>query len=352
MASLNSSQNLCKMPYEDSKIFLTVMYSSVCILGLPMNFFTAWFSFLLVLQRNVLAIYLFCLAICELLYVATLPFWIVYIRNDHAWMMGFQTCKIIAFIFFCNIYVSILFLCCISCDRFMAVTYALESRGYRHLKIAVSISIAIFFIVGLVHYPVFETQEDKENKTCFETFPLDGKIASYYYSRFVVGFAIPLSIIIFTNYKIFRSIKTSTSLSAHQKAKVKHLAISIVITFLFCFAPYHFVLLIRAAAFSYYEGENEIACALEVNMYTSSVVFLCLCTFNSIADPIIYMLATETCRNELSRFHKGWKQWSTKTDSINLKYSKYMEEITLKPELADTPNSIVKQQDFCENLCF
>ncbi|XP_068938455.1 probable G-protein coupled receptor 132 isoform X2 [Petaurus breviceps papuanus] len=328
MASSNSSQSFCNVSYEESRIFLTVMYSSVCMLGLPMNCFTAWFSFLQVLEGNVLAIYLFFLAICELLYVATLPFWIVYIRDGHEWTMGFQTCKTIAFVFFCNIYVSILFLCCISCDRFIAVTYALESRGYRHLKIAVVISIAIFFIVGLVHYPVFEM---KENKTCFETFTEDRKIASYYYSRFVVGFAIPLSIIIFTNYKIFRSIKTSTSLNARQKAKVKYLAISIVTTFLVCFAPYHFVLLVKAAAFSYYKAEKEKVCALEAKMYTSSVVFLCLCTFHSIADPIIYMLASETCRNELCRFHKGWKQWSTKTDSINLKYSKDMEEQTLEP---------------------
>ncbi|XP_036608903.1 probable G-protein coupled receptor 132 [Trichosurus vulpecula] len=328
MASSNSSQNFCNVSFEESKIFLTVMYSSVCVLGLPMNCLTAWFSFLQVLQGNVLAIYLFCLAICELLYVATLPFWIVYVRHDHEWTMGFQTCKIIAFVFFCNIYVSILFLCCISCDRFIAVTYALESRGYRHLKIAVFVSIAIFFIVGLVHYPVFEM---KESKTCFEAFTTDRKIASYYYSRFVVGFTIPLSIIIFTNYKIFRSIKNSTGLSSRQKAKAKRLAISIVITFLVCFAPYHFVILVKAAAFSYYEVEKEKMCALEAKMYTSSAVFLCLCTFHSIADPIIYMLASETCRNALSHFHKGWKQWSTKTDNINLKYSKDMEALTLEP---------------------
>ncbi|XP_043842906.1 probable G-protein coupled receptor 132 isoform X2 [Dromiciops gliroides] len=349
MASSNFSQNICNVTYEDSKILLITMYSTVCILGFPTNCFTAWFSLLQVLQGNVLAIYLLCLAICEIFYVATLPFWIVYIQNGHEWKMGFLTCKIIAFVFFCNIYVSILFLCCISCDRFIAVTYALESRGFRNLKTAVFISITIFLIVGVVHYPVFET---KENKTCFETLPVNSQIASYYYSRFVVGFAIPLSIIIFTNYKIFRSIKTSTSLSAHQKAKVKYLSISIVSIFLVCFAPYHLVLLIKAAIFSYYEEERKV-CPWEVRMYTPSVICLCLCTFNSIADPIIYVLASEKGRKELSRFHKGWKQWSSKTD--NLKSSKDMEELTPEPvncyQLSDTPRSGVVQPD-CETLCF
>ncbi|XP_074141228.1 putative G-protein coupled receptor 132 [Sminthopsis crassicaudata] len=319
MASSNSSQNCPFVSSEESKIFLIVMYSSICVLGLPTNCFTAWFSLLQVLQGNVLAIYLFCLAICELLYVATLPFWIVYIRNDHVWTMDFQTCNIIAFVFFCNIYVSILLLCCISCDRFIAVTYALESRGYRQLKTAVFISIAIFLIVGIVHYPVFEM---KENITCFEASTMDSKIASFHFFRFLVGFTIPFSIIIFTNYKIFKNIKTSTTLNACQKAKVKNLAISIVLTFLICFAPYHLVLLVKASAFSYYKGEAKKVCALETKMNMISMVFLGLCTFNSIANPIIYVLASDSCRNELSRVNKGWKQWSTKTDSINLKCSK------------------------------
>ncbi|XP_074069582.1 putative G-protein coupled receptor 132 [Macrotis lagotis] len=329
MASCNYSQNSCNVSYEESKKLLIVMYSSVCVLGLPTNCFTAWLSFLQALQGNVLAIYLFCLAICELFYVATLPFWIVYINNDHEWTMSSLACKIIAYVFFCNIYVSILFLCCISCDRFIAVTYALESRGYRQLKTAVFISIGIFFVVGLAHYPVFEMEQ---KKTCFETFPVNSTIASYYYSRFVVGFAIPLSIIIFTNYMIFRSIKGSTSLSTHQKAKIKYLAISIVSTFLVCFAPYHLVLLVKAVAFSYYREEEEKICNLEVKMYTTSVIFLCLCTFSSIVDPIIYVLASENCRKELSRLHKGWKQWSTKNDSTHLKYSKNMEKLSPESE--------------------
>ncbi|XP_007473374.1 probable G-protein coupled receptor 132 [Monodelphis domestica] len=329
MASSNFSENICNVSYEESKLFLSVMYSSVCALGIPTNCFTAWLSLLQVLQGNVLAVYLFCLAICELLYVTTLPFWIIYIRNDHKWTMGFQTCKIIAYAFFCNIYVSILFLCCISCDRFIAVTYALESRRYRSLKTARSISIAIFFIVGLVHYPVFKIEEDQ---TCFETLPVNKEIAGYYYSRFVVGFAIPLSIIIFTNYKVFRSIKMSPSLNASQKAKVKYLALSIVIIFLVCFAPYHVVLLVKAIAFSFYKGEKKKMCAFEAKMYTTSVIFLCLSTFHSIADPFIYVLASENCRKELYRIQKGWKRRSTKTDSTNRKHSKSMEELTPKPE--------------------
>ncbi|KAM9091897.1 putative G-protein coupled receptor 132 [Megaptera novaeangliae] len=317
-----SPQN-CTVPFNDSRVFLVTVYSTVCTLGLPANCLTAWLTLLQARQGHVLAVYLFCLALCELLYVSTLPLWVVYIQNGHRWPLGPRACKVTAYVFFCNLYVSILFLCCISCDRFLAVVYALETRGRRHRKTAILVSVSVFVLVGLVHYPVFQMEE---KETCFETLPMDREIAGYYYTRFAVGFAVPLSVIAFTNQRIFRSIKLSTSLSAAQKAKVKRLAVAVVTIFLFCFAPYHLVLLGKAIAFSYYKGDTGPVCAFEINLYTVSVVFLSLATVNSVADPIIYVLATEVSRQEVSRIHRGWKKWSMKTDVAKLTYSKDSEE--------------------------
>ncbi|XP_023986723.1 probable G-protein coupled receptor 132 [Physeter macrocephalus] len=313
----------CTVPFNDSRVLLVTVYSTVCLLGLPANCLTAWLTLLRARQGHVLAVYLFCLALCELLYIGTLPLWVVYIQNGHRWLLGPRACKVTAYVFFCNLYISILFLCCISCDRFLAVVYALEMRGRRHQKTAVLVSVSVFVLVGLVHYPVFQ-MEDKE--TCFDTLPMDREIAGYYYTRFAVGFAVPLSVIAFTNQRIFRSIKRSSSLGAAQKAKVKRLAIAVVAIFLSCFAPYHLVLLVKAIAFSYYKGDMGPVCAFEINLYTVSVVFLSLATVNSVADPIIYVLATEVSRQEVSRIHKGWKKWSMKTDVAKLTYLKGAEE--------------------------
>ncbi|XP_008572498.1 PREDICTED: probable G-protein coupled receptor 132 [Galeopterus variegatus] len=331
-ASSGFSSEICNVSFEESRVILVVVYSAVCALGLPANCLTAWLTLLQVLQGNVLAVYLFCLALCELLYISTLPLWLIYIQNQHHWMLGLWACKVTAYIFFCNIYISILFLCCVSCDRFMAIVYALESRGHRHQKAAIFISVGIFILVGLIHYPVFE-MEDRE--TCFETLPMDERIAGYHYARFAIGFAIPLSIIAFTNHRIFRSIKVSGGLTAAQKAKVKHLVIAVVVIFLVCFAPYHLVLLIKAVAFSYYRGDREAVCAFEARLYTVSVVFLCLSTVNSVADPIIYVLATDHSRQEVSKIHKEWKKRSTKTDVTKLTCSKDSMEMRLPPALTN-----------------
>ncbi|XP_049754820.1 probable G-protein coupled receptor 132 isoform X2 [Elephas maximus indicus] len=316
---------------KESQVLLVVVYSTVCAVGLPANCLTAWLTLLQALQGNVLAVYLFCLALCELLYLSTLPLWVIYIQNQHRWTLGLQACKVTAYVFFCNIYISVLFLCCVSCDRFMAVVYALESRGHRHQKTAVFISASVFILVGLVHYPVFEMEQ--QQGTCFEALPTDGRIARYHYLRFAAGFAIPLSIIAFTNHRIIRSIRLSVGLNATQKAKVKYSVAAIVLIFLVCFAPYHLVLLIKAIAFSYYGGDTDTLCAFEASLYKVSTVFLCLSTANSVADPIIYVLATDHSRQEVSRIHKEWKVWVTKTDLSKLMYSKDLEEAKSPPVL-------------------
>ncbi|XP_069321431.1 probable G-protein coupled receptor 132 [Eulemur rufifrons] len=162
----------------------------------------------------------------------------------------------------------------------------------------------------------------EHKQTCFETLHMDSRVAGFHYARFAVGFAVPLSVIAFTNHRILRSIRQSQGLTAAQKARVKRSAVAVVLIFLLCFAPYHLVLLVKAAAFSYYRGDPGAVCAFEARVYTVSMVFLCLSTVNSVADPIIYVLATDHSRQEVSRIHKGWKKWSLKTDVTKLTCSK------------------------------
>ncbi|XP_058511250.1 probable G-protein coupled receptor 132 [Ochotona princeps] len=318
----------CNASFEESRVMLVLVYSAVCALGLPANCLTAWLTLLQVLQGNVLAVYLLCLALCELLYLGTLPLWILYIQNGHRWTLGLRACRATAYIFFCNIYLSILFLCCVSCERFVAVVYALESRGRRHQRTAVLVSAAIFVLVGLVHYPVFQMEEE-EGGACFEPPRMSATIAAFHYARFTMGFAAPLAIIAYTNHRILRSVGRSPGLTAAQKAKVRHSAAAVVFIFLFCFAPYHLVLLLKAAAFSYYHGDRDAVCAFEASFYSISVGFLCLATVNSVADPIIYVLATEHSRQEVSRIHSGWRKWSAKVDAVRLTSSRDSEDTRL-----------------------
>ncbi|KAM6130978.1 putative G-protein coupled receptor 132 [Pterocles gutturalis] len=343
----NNSSTCTGVPYKDSKTLLVAVYSIVFAIGLPANCLTSLLTFVQIQRNKVIAIYIFSLSLCELMYLSTLPLWIIYVQNEHQWKMGVKACRVTGFIFFCNIYISILLLCCISVDRYVALVYALESRGRRGQKKAIIIVCFLFAVVAIIHIPVFymeDNPQDMDNKTCFETLPLDIKLASFSFARFLFGFAIPFTVLIFTNYKIFQSTKTSSSLTCHQKAKVKYLAIAIIVIFLICFAPYHVVLLIRSIYFMFHQN---CSCPFEKDIYSIFTVFLCLATANSVADPIIYVLVSENVRKDFYRSLRRWRLNSSrlnssinhKTDSLKLKMSKESQEGELREENKEIPDS-------------
>ncbi|XP_069715037.1 probable G-protein coupled receptor 132 [Phaenicophaeus curvirostris] len=348
----NNSSPCTGIPYKDSKMLLVAVYSIVFAIGLPANCLTSLLTFIQIQRNKVIAIYIFSLSLCELMYLSTLPLWIIYVQDEHQWKMGIMTCQITGFIFFCNIYISILLLCCISVDRYVAVVYALESRGKRGQKKAIIIVCFLFAVVAIIHTPVFYMEDHPAhmNKTtCFETLPLDIKLAAFGIARFLFGFAIPFTILIFTNYKIFQSTKTSSSLTCRQKAKVKYLAVTIIVIFLICFAPYHVVLIIRSIYFLFHQN---CSCPFEKEIYSIFTVFLCLATANSIADPIIYVLVSENVRKDFCRSLRRWRLNSLrlnsstnyKSDSVKLKMSKESQEGGLREENKEIPDSSDSQK--------
>nr|KAF6270104.1 G protein-coupled receptor 132 [Pipistrellus kuhlii] len=307
--------NRCHVSFEESRVLAVAVYIAVCALGLPANCLTAGLALREAWRGSVLAVYLCGLALCELLYAATLPLWALYVSKGHCWVLGPRACQVTAFVFFCNLYLSILLLCAVSCDRWVAVAYALESRGRRRRRTAGLLTAAAFLLVGLVHYPVFETDV---RGTCFETLPVDARAARYYYARFALGFALPLGVIAGANHRVSRAVGRSAGLSAARKVRARRTALAVVAIFLACFAPYHLVLLLRAAAFSYYGGDEGALCRLEARVGTASVAFLCLTTVSSVADPVLYMLATARSRQQLSWIRREWTAWSAGREATRL----------------------------------
>ncbi|OCT64913.1 probable G-protein coupled receptor 132 [Xenopus laevis] len=319
-SNLIGNSSFCNPAYNESVHFVTAMYSVVLVIGFPANILTLWLTILQIRRKNVLAVYLFSLSLSELMYLGTLPLWILYVKNDHKWEWGALACKITGYIFFNNIYISIFLLCCISLDRFLAVQYSLESRGVRRQRIATIVTVGLCLTVALVHSPAFIIKEGdtEEQSTCFETLPMPRMIANFYFARFIIGFLIPLTVVMFANCSIKRKIQISDSFSHHQKFKVKCLSIAVITIFMICFAPYHLVLLIRAIAFVV---NPENSCPFEENIYTYNAVLLCLVTVNSVADPFIYVLVSENVRKDICRGLRTWRrQLSTSVKSDNSNY--------------------------------
>ncbi|KAI2651870.1 putative G-protein coupled receptor 132 [Labeo rohita] len=301
--TMNQSRNVsCKISYEDDRVPLMVLYIMVFIIGLPANLATVYLTLHQVCRKNVLGIYLLSLSVCDLTYLFTLPLWTVYVSNNHEWPWSSMACKVTGFVFFNNMYISIFLLCCVSIDRYVAVVYAIESRGLRQKRIAALVAFSIYVVVGLGHVPVFMMPEGNAaqgSRHCFEPSQTSAVVAGFSYARVCIGFFIPLAILIFTNRAILANVQASTGLQPHQKEKVRYLAVAVVALFLICFAPYHIILLLRAITYHFPKlAEN---CHFEQYVYTPYKIFLGLSTFNSAFNPILYVLSSNNIRQEIRK---------------------------------------------------
>ncbi|XP_041069763.1 probable G-protein coupled receptor 132 [Carcharodon carcharias] len=308
-SSLGAEQ-ACNITYNQGAVPLVTVYCLVLAIGAPANLLTLCLSLLKIWKKNVLSVYLFTLSLSDLLYMGTIPQWILYVKNQNRWTQSDTACQLTGFIFFNNLYISILLLCCISVDRCLVVLHPIKAQWRRRRRTAVLVCVCVWLLVMVTHLPVFFLSKvkssDAKNDSCFETFPMPELVAKFNYARFCVGFCVPLFILALTNLLIFRRIRDSQCLNPREKTKVKYLAIAIIFIFLCCFAPYHIILLSRAIAFSLYSD----SCWFEQKIYAVSTLFLCFCTINSAINPILYMFSCESVRQELRRDFQSIRQCS------------------------------------------
>lgn len=296
----NESSESCEPLYDDGRLPLMLLYSVVLAVGIPANLLTVYLTWLQVRRKNVLGVYLWSLSLCDLTYLFTLPVWADYVSRGHVWPWSSAACKLTSYIFFNNMYISIFLLCCVSCDRYVAVVYSVESRGLRRQRNAVLITVAIVLLVAVGHVPVFTMREGDAAHgagRCFE--PSQSQVVTgFNYGRFVVGFLFPLLLLVVTNRGVMANVQRSTGLRREQKQRVRRLAAAVVVLFLVCFGPYHLILLVRAVMFHFRQTEDD-TCVFEQDLYAPYTISLGLSTVNSAVNPILYVLSSDNIRKEM-----------------------------------------------------
>lgn len=291
----------CKVDSSIDEFFHPTLYIIVIVLGLPTNCMALWAAYLQVRQRNELGVYLINLSVADLLYIATLPLWIDYFLHHDNWVHGQESCKLFGFIFYTNIYVSIAFLCCISVDRYLAVAHPLRFAKVRRVKTAVAVSAVVWVIEVVANSaPLFHDElfQNGRNLTlCFERYPMQEWVAGMNLYRSFLGFLAPWLVMLAGYRGIVRAVRTNVSTERQEKAKIKRLALSLVLITLLCFAPYHVLLLWRSMLFLH----QPCDCSGEEMLFTAYHAALALTSLNCVADPILYCFVNEGARNDVSR---------------------------------------------------
>lgn len=251
--------------------------------------------------------FLLHLAISDLLLAFTLPLFAV--QWGHQWVFGLAACKISSALFSLNRYSGILFLACISFDRYLAIVHAVSS-GWKRSTCHAQIACALIWVgclglsgVDMVFKQVVEGSDIDHHKKL---------LCRVWYTKnstqwqvglqlisLVLGFGLPLLIMLYCYIRIFRSLCNA---SRRQKRRSLRLIISLVSVFVICWAPYNcFQLADSLHRLGVLIGGCQFGHVVDIGTLITESIGLSHCALN----PLLYGFVGVKFRMELARMCKG-----------------------------------------------
>ncbi|XP_019938204.1 coagulation factor II (thrombin) receptor-like 1, tandem duplicate 2 [Paralichthys olivaceus] len=286
-------------------VFLPIVYIIVFLVGLPTNGMAIWVFLFRTKKKHPSSIYMANLALADLLFVIWTPLKIAYHLNGNNWIYGEPLCKVLVSFFYGNMYCSILFITCLSLQRYWVVAHPLSQQS-KNNKVAIGVCVAIWAFIWLSTTPLYLYDHTAELKdlnitTCHDVNfikdpenPFPSVQLPYYYFIFmaVVVFLIPCVVIVVAYILLLRALGNSMeeSTAAKNRHRAVVLIVTVLVTFLVCFIPSNIMLVVHYVLVK--NGEIN-------NGYGFYISTLCLASLNSCLDPFIYYFVSEDFRNHV-----------------------------------------------------
>uniref|UniRef100_A0A8C8RUZ6 G-protein coupled receptors family 1 profile domain-containing protein n=1 Tax=Pelusios castaneus TaxID=367368 RepID=A0A8C8RUZ6_9SAUR len=304
MLNDTSEEALCPLDESYKYILLPLTYSSVLVLGLPLNGAMLWLCSCRTKKWTCTTIYLVNLAVADLLYICSLPLLIISYAMQDSWLFGEPLCKMVRFLFYNNLYGSILLLTCISVHRFLGICYPIRSLTYKTRKLAISGTVISWTLVFLQLLPSLiyaRTGFINNQMVCFDLTSPDNFSNYYIYGMALTisGFLIPFLIILICYCLIIRSLIRTTGETSlvGSAARAKSIRTILLVCGLFavCLAPFH----ISRTIYLFVRVHRKTDCSLLQGTTLFYKIWRPLVGLNSCFSPLLYFLSGHTNRARL-----------------------------------------------------
>lgn len=251
-------------------------------------------------------IFLLHLAVSDLLLALTLPLFAVQWADQ--WLFGLAACKISGALFSLNRYSGILFLACISFDRYLAIVHAVRNGWKRTACHGHAVCILIWVIcLGLSAVDAtfkqvwgvgnLGQQSQLMCQTWFTQNAMQWQVSLKLISV-VLGFGLPLLVMLYCYVRIFRALCNAPR---RQKRKSLRLIVSLVSVFVLCWAPYNcFQLADSLQRLGLIRGGCQFGRAMDMGIMVTESVGLSHCALN----PLLYGFVGVKFRRELAKMVK------------------------------------------------
>ncbi|XP_042690533.1 platelet-activating factor receptor [Centrocercus urophasianus] len=315
----DAAGNVCPIDSEFRYSLFTVFYSIIFILGFVANCYVLWiFSRIYSTKKlNEIKIFMLNLTVADLLFLVTMPLWIVYYHHHGDWIMPKILCNVAGCFFFVNTYASVAFLMVITYNRYQAVTNPIRAAQFTTQRRGIFLSAAIWIItVGSALYYLFDDNTNVEkigsnNYTrCFERYDSTGNVTPVLAIHVIICtlFYIIFLFILAWNIIIIRTLFSKSGQqrkNAHVKQRALWMVCTVLVVFIISFVPHHVVdLPWTLTVLEQWKKEN---CRLRQQLNDAHQVTLCLLSMNCVLDPVIYCFLTKKFQKHVSQNLKSMK---------------------------------------------
>ncbi|XP_047551751.1 C-C chemokine receptor type 2 isoform X2 [Lutra lutra] len=277
---------------------LPPLYSLVFIFGFVGNMLVVLILINCKRLKSMTDIYLLNLAISDLLFLLTIPFWAYY--AVHGWLLGEVMCKSFTGLYHVGYFGGNFFIILLTIDRYLAIVHAVFALKARTVTFGVLTSGVTWAVAVFAALPgiVFGGLEKEHNITlCSSQFPKAWK-NFHTIMRSLLGLVLPLLVMVICYSAILKTLLRCRNEKKRHKA-VKLIFVIMIVYFLF-WAPNNIVLLLSTFQESFNVSNCQSTSQLDQIMQVTETLGMTHCCVN----PIIYAFVGEKFRRYLSVFFR------------------------------------------------
>ncbi|XP_074866165.1 proteinase-activated receptor 4-like [Carettochelys insculpta] len=278
---------------------LAALYALVLLVGLPTNALAFW-VLATTTKKSASSVFLLNLAGADLVFTLVLPFKVTYHLLGNNWLLGDYACRALVALFYGNMYGSILFLTCISLDRYFLLVHPFLRRGYPHVWPATGLCVGLWLAVGLGVSPLLRYRHahylpELNITACHDVLEsqAEHELAHYFPTLVVLGFALPAVLLTASSGRVLGRLLRK----GRHYGRVARLLALVLLVFALCFTPSNALLL-----FHYLQPQGE----WHNRTYGWYALALVLSALNTCIDPFIYFYVSRDIRARLRALPCCW----------------------------------------------
>ncbi|NP_001085742.2 chemokine (C-C motif) receptor 7 [Xenopus laevis] len=278
--------------------FLPAMYTIICLVGLAGNGLVMIRYLYFNRLKNGTDYYMLNLAIADIVFLLTLPFWAVSVAKN--WVFGSEMCKIIYCLYKMSFFSGMFLLMCVSMERYFAIVQAPSAHRHRSKTVLISklSSLGIWVFAFLLSIPELlysgVNNNGGVNMCIIFSNSIQSLSAKLKISQMFFGFFLPLIIMALCYCMIIRKLLQARNFEKYKAIKV---IIAIVIVFVAFQLPYNSVMLIKTF-------DNGTDCEASKKLDIADDVTYSLACFRCCLNPFLYAIIGIKFRNDLCKLFK------------------------------------------------